>query len=414
VSYDSSLATTATVEMRVVNAADTAGTVASQLITIDTTAPAIAADAAVVMTTAADDTAKAADLKAADKVVLTIALGESASNLSGLPTGTDDTIVKVAGTSVTANWSVSGNDLLLTYLVPAGANGAVTIDEGALETALTAASIADVAGNVLTVPTFTEVTDPTNAIDTTDPSAPTYAVSGTDMTVTGEADADVYLIRDDGGTTAGSIKYDVIDKIGTDDIAALQNLLAQDTHEWARGTIASGGATGTIDTSGLMDGTYKLYQVDRAGNFSLVSTDGDLTISSSSVTDGDTSTHEYDVEFFSIDDGSTTHTDTASSVVSGGNNAVDLTFDLNDVAENDIVELYVDGQLAFSKEITTSDKTNGTITATNLDLDAKDVATGTSSSSVDATDNAVIIELRVKHQGVYVQDGQDVTWEYQW
>jgi len=264
------------------------------------------------------------------------------------------------------------------------------------------------------VPTFTEVTDPTNAIDTTDPSAPTYAVSGTDMTVTGEADADVYLIRDDGGTTAGSIKYDVIDKIGTDDIAALQNLLAQDTHEWARGTIASGGATGTIDTSGLMDGTYKLYQVDRAGNFSLVSTDGDLTISSSSVTDGDTSTHEYDVEFFSIDDGSTTHTDTASSVVSGGNNAVDLTFDLNDVAENDIVELYVDGQLAFSKEITTSDKTNGTITATNLDLDAKDVATGTSSSSVDATDNAVIIELRVKHQGVYVQDGQDVTWEYQW
>jgi len=41
VSYDSSLATTATVEMRVVNAADTAGTVASQLITIDTTAPTI-------------------------------------------------------------------------------------------------------------------------------------------------------------------------------------------------------------------------------------------------------------------------------------------------------------------------------------------------------------------------------------
>jgi hypothetical protein len=41
VSYDSSLATTATVEMRVVNAADSAGTVASQLITIDTTAPTI-------------------------------------------------------------------------------------------------------------------------------------------------------------------------------------------------------------------------------------------------------------------------------------------------------------------------------------------------------------------------------------
>jgi len=41
VSYDSTLATTATVEMRVVNAADTAGTVASQLITIDTTAPTI-------------------------------------------------------------------------------------------------------------------------------------------------------------------------------------------------------------------------------------------------------------------------------------------------------------------------------------------------------------------------------------
>jgi len=256
----------------------------------------------------------------------------------------------------------------------------------------------------------------TVSVDTTDPSAPTYAVSGTDMTVTGEADADVYLIRDDGGTTAGSIKYDVIDKIGTDDTAALQHLLAQDTHEWARGTIASGGATGTIDTSGLMDGTYKLYQVDRAGNFSLVSTDGDLTISSSSVTDGDTSTHEYDVEFGSIYDGSSTFTKTANGagVVSSGNNAVDLTFDLNDVAENDIVELYVDGQLAFSKEITASDKTTGTITTTNLNLDEKDVASGTSSSSVNATDNAVILELKVKHQGVYVQDGQDVTWDYQW
>ena len=251
-------------------------------------------------------------------------------------------------------------------------------------------------------------------VDTTDPSAPTYTESGTVVTVTGEADADVYLIRDDGGTSAGSIKVDVINQIGTDDTAALQNLLAQDTHEWARGTIANGGTTGTIDTSGLMDGTYKLYQVDRAGNFSLVSTDGDLTISSSSVTDGDTSTHEYDVEFFSIDDGSTTHTDTASSVVSSGNNAVDLTFDLNDVTENDIVELYVDGQLAFSKEITASDKTTGSITTTDLNLDEKDVASGTSSSSVNATDNTVILELKVKHQGVYVQDGQDVTWDYQW
>lgn len=100
-------------------------------------------------------------------MVLTIGLGEAASNLSGLPTGTDSTIIKVDQTAVNSDWSDSGNDLLLTYTVAAGVNGVVTVDETALAIALTNASITDAAGNALTVPTF-EVTDPTNAINADD------------------------------------------------------------------------------------------------------------------------------------------------------------------------------------------------------------------------------------------------------
>jgi len=54
---------------------------------------------------------------------------------------------------------------LLTYTMVAGVNGAITVDETALATALTNAGITDGAGNALTVPTFA-VTDPTNAVET--------------------------------------------------------------------------------------------------------------------------------------------------------------------------------------------------------------------------------------------------------
>jgi hypothetical protein len=241
------------------------------------------------------------------------------------------------------------------------------------------------------------------------------------VTVTGEAYADVYLIRDDSGTTAGSIKYDVIDKIGTDYTAALQNLLALDTHEWARGTIASGVTTGTIDASGLMDGTYKLYQVDRAGNFSPAATTSITVgsgedVESNTITDGTSSSYVFDVEFLSVDnsrDFAFVDPSTAA-VASDGENAAVVTIDLNDVAENDLVELYVDGQLIFSKEVTAADKTTGSIATGSLDFDTKDITSGTETASMDPTDDVVTLELKVKHQGVYVQDGGDVTWDYQW
>jgi len=68
----------------------------------------------------------------------------------------------------------------------------------------------------------------------------------------------------------------------------------------------------------------------------------------------------------------------------------------------------------LKKEITASDKTTGTITTTTLDLDAKNGTTGSSTDVIDQTDDAVTLELKVKHQGVYVQDSGDVTWDYQW
>jgi hypothetical protein len=256
----------------------------------------------------------------------------------------------------------------------------------------------------------------TITVDTLDPVAPTYAESSSVVTVTGEALADIYLVLDDSGTSAGSTKVDVIDQIGTNDTTALQNLLALDTHQWARGTIAAGGTTGTIDTSGLMDGSYNLYQVDQAGNFSPVSTDGAVTVSGSSVTDNSAATYEYDVMFASLDNGTDGLFSDASSdaVATQGEKDAVVQIDLNDVAENDIVELYVDGQLIFSKEVTAADKSSGSITTTSLDFDTKDIASGTETVAMDPANDQVTLELKVKHQGIYVQEGREVTWDYYW
>lgn len=33
---------------------------------------------------------------------------------------------------------------------------------------------------------------------------------------------------------------------------------------------------------------------------------------------------------------------------------------------------------------------------------------------MDPVDDVVTLELKVKHQGLYVQEGGEVTWDYQW
>ena len=67
---------------------------------VDTTAPTIESTALSIATFDSSGSTKSGNLKATDKVVLTIDLGEAASGLSSLPTGTDSTVLDVGGSDV--------------------------------------------------------------------------------------------------------------------------------------------------------------------------------------------------------------------------------------------------------------------------------------------------------------------------
>ena len=116
----------------------------SNAYTVDTAAPVIAASPSLALKTS-DGTAATGDIGAGGQAVLTIDLGEAATNLTGLPTLDNSTIIKVNGTGKSAAWTTSGNNLVLTYTAGSSDNGAITVDAAALKTAL--AGITDSAGN---------------------------------------------------------------------------------------------------------------------------------------------------------------------------------------------------------------------------------------------------------------------------
>jgi hypothetical protein len=257
-------------------------------------------------------------------------------------------------------------------------------------------------------------------LDDTKPAAPTHtvadddsdnvsnAVSGSEVSVTGEANADVYLIRNDGG----AIKSAVIDKIAAgEDLIALANLFALEPYEYSRSTLGSDGS-GTIATDGLIDGTYELYQVDRAGNVSVKS-----TVSIAVDTDITSANYIEDVDFASITYGANTesNTSTRGGDANHDNDAAIISLDLNDVTVGDVVELYIDGKLAYLHSVTDGDKQNGKISTDQLSLNDFDKTFGgMDDPSLNTANDVVVIEVKVKHDGRYVQDGADVTWEYQW
>jgi len=256
-------------------------------------------------------------------------------------------------------------------------------------------------------------------LDTTEPGAPTHniadddsdnvsnVVSGSNVSITGEAFADIYLIRNDGGT----IKSEVIDKITAgQDLIALNNLFALETYNYARSSLDSFGS-GVIATDGLIDGTYEMYQVDRAGN---VSVKGSISIS----VDTDITTTDYidDVEFASIIYSSTTESDTSSRAGDSNYNTdtAQVLLNLNDVSIGDEVELFIDGNLAYSTVVTKSDIQSGTLSTELISMDGFDERFGTTVNYINLADDVVVMEVKVKHDGRYVQDNVDVTWEYQW
>jgi hypothetical protein len=169
---------TVTVSAVATDAAGNSGAISSTIsFTLDTAAPTLSSTAPASSLGAA--IAGTAGNSAGETLQLTITFD---GNVNGLTSGTDSTIIKVAGTGVSATWGgTSGtNTRNLTYTVAPGQDGQATIDEAALKTALIA-GISDAAGNAFIYTANSgNIGDidatPLPVIDTTVPVAPTLVL----------------------------------------------------------------------------------------------------------------------------------------------------------------------------------------------------------------------------------------------
>ena len=172
---------TKTFTARVTDVAGNVGVAGGSLsVTLDTQYPYVLSNALTLSTTDSAGTAKTDDLKAGDKVVLSVLWkgGDAAGDLINLPTGNNDTVIEVDGAGVDATWSTSGDYLKLTYTVASGDDGIISINESGLRSILNTANISDAAGNSADITTtFLTVTSPSNVVDTTAPSIAADALS---------------------------------------------------------------------------------------------------------------------------------------------------------------------------------------------------------------------------------------------
>jgi hypothetical protein len=86
--------------------------------------------------------------------------------------------------------------------------------------------------------------------------------------------------------------------------------------------------------------------------------------------------------------------------------------DIDGASEGDTVELWADGQEVFSAQLSATNINNRQLTTDEIDFTSADA--GATSTGTTANDEIVMLEVKVKHGDQYVQDGGDVTWEYQW
>ena len=152
---------------------------------VDAVAPTLHASTAPL--TALSTIAGTAGNSQGETITLTLTFAEA---VNGLTSGTDSTIFKVAGTGVSAIWggTAGASTRTLTYTVAAGQNGAATIDEAALKTALTA-GISDLAGNAFSYTANGGVIAniDTTALPTIDTTAPTLHATTVPVTAIGTA-----------------------------------------------------------------------------------------------------------------------------------------------------------------------------------------------------------------------------------
>jgi hypothetical protein len=199
-----------------------------------------------------------------------------------------------------------------------------------------------------------------------------------------------------------------------DDATALATLRSLDSTDWSRSQVDADGKV-SIDTSGLLDGGYKLVAMDLAGNFSQVAAN------TLEITDGETAPNHatLDATIAGINADADADMELVFSVLgsaqaTAGDSTAKAVFDLVDVAVGDTVELYADGLLVYSIELTAAQVAAGTLETSEIDFATADDRSSGDGNTGTSGDDKVALELKLKHGDTYIQENGVVTWEYQW
>ncbi len=233
--------------------AGNANAVSSSLsVTIDSVAPTVSSVAIASATGATNNT-----LNAGDVVTATATFSEAVTVVT--TGGTPYLNLNINGTTVQAAYASGSGTTALTfsYTVLSGqtdANG-ISIDLNSLN--LNSGTIKDAAGNSATI-THTAVTDNASyMVDTTAPTATlttgTYANTAS-ATVQSSETGTAYLVKN---TIIVTNEASITSASGT---------------SWNSVAISAANTNTLLSLTGLVDGSYKLYTVDAAGNLSTAST----------------------------------------------------------------------------------------------------------------------------------------------
>jgi hypothetical protein len=347
---DASLTSSATIKLKVVNAAGEETTPGSQAVTIDTTPPS-----------APSITQSGKTLTITGEAGATVVIFNGAVDVT-----TDFTITEIS------------SGLYEAVAKPGIFDGTETVS-------LTAKLI-DAAGNVSAASGAV-----TGAIDTTAPETTSssfgfgtvldYTEAGSNQTLSvltsGVEDGETVTLTLNGKTYTETISSD----------AASIPVPTADLEDLASGTV-----TYTIDMDDAAGNSATQFSgsfVKNGISFAGIDVDGDSTL-----------------DF--TDPSATAGTD------GGADTAVNVVLDVSDAVANDVYELYIDGTLVNTggTSITQTDINNGTVTQANVDISANN--SDTAGAGVNANANEVLIEIKLKSGGTIITDGTDKTWDYQW
>ena len=180
--------------------------------------------------------------------------------------GTPYINLNIGGTTVQAAYaSGSGtNSLSFNYTIVSGQTDANGISISANSINLNSGSISDSAGNAATL-THTAVSD--NASFMVDTVAPTASLTAGTYSSNGNA-----TVQSSEAGTAYLVNTNVV-------VTSEASILAAANSSWNSVSVSAANTNTNLALTGLVDGSYKLYTTDTAGNFSSVSANS-LTVTS--------------------------------------------------------------------------------------------------------------------------------------